>query len=353
MATIGENLIALQTVKNNIKTAIENKSVSMDGVPFTEYATKIGEIQGGGGSVTEPYIEETYNANGSLTSAVLHGHTNIRKYMFNDCDRLTSVILPNSLTTIKSYGFSSCVALPSITLPDSVNVIENKAFISCKALTSIAIPNGVPTIGYGTFTNCSSLASVSIPNSVHTIAMEAFMNCTSLTSIKLPDSLSTIEKYAFKGCTNIRSITIPSGVTSIGQGAFADTNIWHITMLGPAPVIQTDTFTGYNISEIIVPYSSLQEYSTATNWSDYSQRMSTRSEVVIGENGATLGGNVTDISLYRYVGSTTMSVGDVVWTWQVTLYSNEVTPGVEYEFPQTYPEPYPITFVENPDYSGG
>lgn len=58
MATIEEQLTQLDTTKQAIKTAIVNKGVAMDNVPFTEYAGKIGEIQSGGGAA--PTINLSY-----------------------------------------------------------------------------------------------------------------------------------------------------------------------------------------------------------------------------------------------------------------------------------------------------
>lgn len=64
--------------------------------------------------------------------------------------------------------------LTSVTIPDSVTSIGSGAFENCGSLTNVNIPNGVTYIGYGTFSGCSSLTGVTIPNSVTDIGQRVF-----------------------------------------------------------------------------------------------------------------------------------------------------------------------------------
>ena len=104
------------------------------------------------------------------------------------------------------------------------------AFESCNNLTSITIPNSVTSIGGGVFRSCTRLANITIPNSVTSIYLETFCSCSSLTSIIIPDSVTSIGNKAFYGCTNLTSITIPKSVTSIGDYTFTDCN--NLTIYG-------------------------------------------------------------------------------------------------------------------------
>ncbi|MBD5213508.1 MAG: leucine-rich repeat protein, partial [Bacteroidales bacterium] len=99
------------------------------------------------------------------------------------CSSLTSVTIPNSVTSIGYCAFSDCSSLTSITIPDSVTSIEAGAFYDCSSLTSITIPNSVTSIEGSTFYGCSSLTSITIPDSVTSIEGSAFSYCTGLTSI--------------------------------------------------------------------------------------------------------------------------------------------------------------------------
>ncbi|MEE0930801.1 MAG: leucine-rich repeat protein, partial [Acutalibacteraceae bacterium] len=99
-----------------------------------------------------------------------------------------------------------CDSLTSITIPDSVTSIGSDAFSQCSSLTSITIPNSVTTIGYGTFEDCDSLTSITIPDSVTSIGSDAFRGCSSLTSITIPDSVTSIGGYAFYKCSSLSDV---------------------------------------------------------------------------------------------------------------------------------------------------
>lgn len=101
---------------------------------------------------------------------------------------------------------------------------DTGAFYECTSLTSISIPNSITSIGPRTFAGCSSLASVDIPDSVISIDAYAFDGCTSLMSAALPKSLITIGECAFMDCDSLVSVTIPDSVIYIGEGAYAYCN---------------------------------------------------------------------------------------------------------------------------------
>ena len=98
--------------------------------------------------------------------------------------------------------------------------IDDNDFFGCSALTSITIPNNVTSIGRWVFQDCSALASVTIPNSVASIGNEAFYGCSSIKNINIPNSVTTINERTFSGCSGLTSITIPESVTRINSAAF-------------------------------------------------------------------------------------------------------------------------------------
>ena len=134
--------------------------------------------------------------------------------------KLTSVTIPNSVTSIGKYAFSNCKGLTSVTIGNSVTSIGEYAFSNCTGLTSVTIGNSVTSIGDYAFSNCTGLTSVTIPNSVTSIGEYAFYNCTGLTSVTIPNSVTSIGESAFENCKGLTSITIPNSVTSIGNQAF-------------------------------------------------------------------------------------------------------------------------------------
>ena len=113
-------------------------------------------------------------------------------------------------------------------------------------VTSVTIPNGVTSIGEDAFFNCISLDSVTIGNSVTSIGDTAFGYCTSLASITIPDSVTSIGEYVFLGCTSLASITIPDSVTSMGNYAFEScTSLTSVTL--PATLFVEGNYSDYSL----------------------------------------------------------------------------------------------------------
>ena len=161
----------------------------------------------------------TYYIPTSLKSVTVTGGE-ILDGAFYNCSGLTTVTIPDNVTSIGAGAFFHCSKLTSVTIPDSVTSIGNNAFWNCTSLTSVTIGNGVTSIGSSAFENCTKLTSVTIPDSVTSIGYRAFHNCTRLTSVTIPDSVTSIGYNAFYYCTSLSSVTIPNSVTSIGDRAF-------------------------------------------------------------------------------------------------------------------------------------
>ena len=132
--------------------------------------------------------------------------TTIGNSAFENCGSLTSITIPESVTSIEDFAFS-CTSLTSITIPESVTSIGDGAF-EYTSLTSITIPESVTTIGDSVFKSCDSLASITIPGSVTTIGNSAFESCSSLASITIPESVTAIGDSVFKSCSSLASITM-------------------------------------------------------------------------------------------------------------------------------------------------
>ncbi len=144
----------------------------------------------------------------------------IPAYLCNGMSNLTSVTIPESVTSIGDNAFSNCSGLTLVAIGNSVTSIGNDAFHGCRGLTSITIPNSVTSIEASAFSGCSGLTSVTIPNSVTDIKAYTFSNCSGLTSVTIPNSVTSIGEYAFYECSSLTSFIIPNSVTSIGDYAF-------------------------------------------------------------------------------------------------------------------------------------
>ncbi len=143
---------------------------------------------------------------------------------FLQCSDLVKITLPNRITRIGSLMFGACYRLRSITIPESVTQIGDSAFLDCTQLTEITIPERVNQIGESAFWDCDSLRSVTIPRGVTQIEYGLFLDCDSLTDVNIPNSVTRIGDMAFAHCGSLTSITIPKSVTQIGNNVFEGCN---------------------------------------------------------------------------------------------------------------------------------
>ena len=161
-------------------------------------------------------IPSTVTYNGKTYSV-----TSIGNYAFSRCSSLTSITIPESVTTIGDKAFSGTAWYNN--QPDGV-VYAGKVLYKYKgtmpANTSIEIKEGTVSISPSAFSGCSSLTSITIPESVTSIGSSAFEYCSRLTSTTIPESVTSIGSYAFYNCSSLTSITIPESVTIIGGYAF-------------------------------------------------------------------------------------------------------------------------------------
>lgn len=145
----------------------------------------------------------------------------IADYAFSGCTGLTSITIPNSLTSIGGYAFRGCSGLSSFTIPNSVTSIGSGVFEGCTGFTSFTIPSNMKSISNGLFAGCIGLTSVPIPSGVESIGDDAFEGCTSLASIDIPNSVTYIHNGAFSSCRNLKSVDFKKvSSISLGDGAF-------------------------------------------------------------------------------------------------------------------------------------
>jgi len=184
-----------------------------------------------------------------ITSLVIpDGVTSIGSYAFWGCSRLTSVTIPSSVTRVGASAFTDCYRLEAVRISDlsawcaiSFSNAESnplccahRLYLNGEEIANLVIPNGVTSVGNDAFSGCSGLTSITIPDGVTSVGNDAFSGCSGLTSITIPDGVTSIGNDAFSGCSGLTSITIPDGVTSIGNDAFRNCS---------------------GLSEITIPYS--------------------------------------------------------------------------------------------------
>lgn len=212
-----------------------------------------------------PQVTEIIDCDTSLSGDVVipssdNGTVNwLCDYSFSDCNKITSVIVPNTVHGIGQYAFSNCTSLTSITIPSSVTTIKNYAFSNCTNLIIYCEASSAPS-GWSSKWNSSNCPVVwNYKN--NNVASDGYIYVT-IDGIRygIKDGTATVVKAlsnlggevavpvhityqntqysvtgigdsAFLGCTAITEITIPDSVTNIGNGAFKNctnlTNVWY------------------------------------------------------------------------------------------------------------------------------
>jgi hypothetical protein len=219
----------------------------------------------------------------SVAYSIPHGVKGIAHKAFAECTGLTGITLPAGLEIIGVDAFYNCASAftGELTLPSSLTNIYPGAFYNCNRITRLIIPESVTNLGgyrfsssssgiiitlswnYGAFDNCSGLTSVTIPVGLTTqfstkftgyssleltltgtgsIPDRAFAStdreidsknydCAKITRVTIGNGITGIGQYAFSGCSGLTSIDIVNGITSIGQYAFSNcANLEKITV---------------------------------------------------------------------------------------------------------------------------
>ena len=160
----------------------------------------------------------------SITCVSLpEGLNSIGMMTFNNCPKLTSIVLPQSLQEIHGYSFQYS-GLTSIVLPDNLREVGNQAFYRTK-IRNITFPSGSCNLGYNAFA-LIPIRELILPLTVTNTAGSAFASCDSLTLLSLPEGLEELPTYMFSGCASLETVTLPSTLKKIHEGVF--NNCWKL-----------------------------------------------------------------------------------------------------------------------------
>ncbi len=215
--------------------------------------------------------------------------TGIGEKAFYGCRELSSVSIPNSITSIGERAFSDS-GLSSISVPNSVTTVGSNIFESCKNLTSFKIPGSWTSVPEGCFV-MSGLTSIMIPRTVTTIEYRAFYGCTSLSSITIPNTVTTLEKECFSWCKSLTSIVLPKSVTTIGGGAFS-----YCQGLTSISIPESVTWVGQSVFEGCNALSAI-DGTCFLPWVNYSMFIDCTNLKTVNLSEATV--SITDFGFYN------------------------------------------------------
>lgn len=187
---------------------------------------------------------------------------------FEGCNNVTSITVPDSVTSLCQYAFANCENLTTVVLGNGIAHISDSAFAFSRKLRNVTIPNSVTSICYNAFFECdgleyyednngkylgnsdnpyvvlADLADKTVEsfeiNSATKIIHCAFQSCNNLKSVTIPNGVIRIEYEAFKECNNLTTITIPESVESIGPSMSSYCkNLTNINVSTDSPFFQS------------------------------------------------------------------------------------------------------------------
>ena len=257
-------------------------------------------------SKTSNGVEITGCSNKDVTSILIPTSiggvdvVSIKPQAFSGMNKITEVVIPNSVTSIGEGAFYNCSSIESFTVPsvysfytlgyyfgcssDNIGLYQSQfssqytgytpkslkrvtitnatgigwyAFRSLSNLEEVILPNTITSIGAYAFENCSGIIELDIPETVKTIGAYAFNNCANIGKIIIPSGVTEIETCSFYGLSKITEIKIPNGVISIGESAFSGcAGVAELIIPSYCTNIGKKAFSGMNkITEVVIPNS--------------------------------------------------------------------------------------------------
>ena len=166
-------------------------------------------------------------------------------------NKVTSISLPEGMTSIGNAGFKDCMFVNHVNLPASVETIGFSAFENCRMLSNLTFAaNGALTIiDNWAFYNNHELKNVVIPEGVTSIGYAAFYGCTYLSELTLPASMQAIEDNGFALCAKLRRMNVDAIVP---------------------PTVASRTFEDVDRTiPVVVPDESVSVYKSAPVWQEF------------------------------------------------------------------------------------
>ena len=176
---------------------------------------------------------------------------------------IVNLVIPEGVTKVEFLAFSNCEKLTNVYLPSTLSSISTASaspFYLCANIEKITVPN------YMVSTNCnpsvvflsskSKITSVEFSDNITSISSNAFASFTALTTIRIPDTVTKIEVNAFNGCSSLAGkIIIPENVESIGLSAFSSCNISELEFKskGKLKTIGSSAFAKNAIVNLVIP----------------------------------------------------------------------------------------------------
>ncbi len=218
---------------------------------------------------------QAFQSDRGITSVVLpEGLTTVEEGAFNYCRDLEAVTLPSTLVRIEDYAFHR-TRLKKIELPAGVNHIGDYAF-AYTSPEALVLPEGELHLGYGAFSECRTIEEIvihettelstdvfrgcgglkkaTLPRTMTYLPEGLFRECGQLKTIELPPVLEVLGDDCFHGCVSLEAVTLPSTVQTIGNGSFYGCcEIEAISFPEGVTSIGNEAFVDCPIQDLVLP----------------------------------------------------------------------------------------------------
>ncbi len=235
-----------------------------------ELTTMCDNLGGNHGALYESSVETVTFEDGTET---------IPAWACHGAKKMTSVVIPDSVTKIEEHAFEECTSLKEISIPDAVTYIGNGTF-KASGLTSLTLPENLTFLGafalkdtaikeitipkmvttmlendggnHGALYD-SSVEKVTFEDGLETIPAMACHGASKLTSVVIPDSVTKMDEDAFAECAALKEISIPDSVTYIGSNAFAVSGLTSLTLPKNLDYLGARVLRETSVKEITIP----------------------------------------------------------------------------------------------------
>ena len=161
-----------------------------------------------------------FNAAGAALQGdivINEGVTKIGYSAFYGCSSITSVSMPNTVTTIEGWAYRECTNIKTAKLPEGIQTIGDCAFYNCSNLSDeIEIKEGV-TLGGGSVFNNSGITKLTIGNNI-TIPSDSFAGCSNLAKVTIGNDVSIKMGRTFSNCTKLEEVSMGRNAKIINYG---------------------------------------------------------------------------------------------------------------------------------------
>ena len=250
----GETGYLIAYLGNETKLTLPESFIAHDGTAVTEY--QIAHHAFLSGDLTSVIIpnsvtsieDNAFDGSSSLASVIIgDGVTSIGNYAFYGCESLASVAIGDGVTSIGEWAFYGCDSLASIVIPAGVTSIGVNAFYFSRSLVSVTIEGTNVELGKNAFASCSKLTEIAFTGTGElalTLGERAFYRCTSLENFSVRANTIALGKNLFSDCTSLTSVTIEGNSVTVGDGVFDDCEKIDTVILKGVTKLGTKPFTG-------------------------------------------------------------------------------------------------------------